>query len=101
MVGNTICRNQARYRKGASDEAVTRTRLALFGGAAALAALVAGGGIAAASDMDVASGPTNHSVNVAPTPPAPAIQPGAPDSGGVQGGVQVVTLVGCIGGLNC
>lgn len=78
-------------------KSVTRTRLAVFGGAAALAALVAGGGVAAASDMDLAAGPTNSSVNVTPAPPTPPAQRTAADPGGVQ----VVTLVGCVGGLNC
>ena len=77
-------------------KSVIRTRLAVFGGAAALAAVVAGGGIAA-SDMDVAAGPTNSSVNVAPAPPTPPAQRTAANPGGVQVG----TLVGCVGGLNC
>jgi len=74
----------------------TKSRIALFGGVAALAIAFGGGGIAAATDTTLATGATNHSVNVVPAVLAPAAQPTADPTG-----VQHATLVGCIGGLNC
>ena len=75
---------------------LTRTALALSGGAAALvlAGLVVVAVVVGVVLLFAAISPPT-SARVAPTPPAPA----AAAPGGT--GVHIASLTGCIGGLNC
>jgi hypothetical protein len=79
-------------------KAQTRTRLALFGGTAALVIAVGGVGIAPASGITT----TSPSESVTQAPPAPGASTGRPDAGQPGGGGgHLARLTGCISGLDC
>jgi hypothetical protein len=60
-------------RKGSEMKAQTRTKLALFGGVAALAIAVSGAGIATASSTTTTAGTTIPAATVTPAPPTPGV----------------------------
>ena len=68
----------------------TKTTIAMFGGAAALAFAVGFGGVGV-NPLGNATPPSPHA---APSATAPAPAKAAP-------GVQFATLTGCVAGLNC
>jgi len=83
-------------------KAQTRTKLALFGGTAALVIAVGGAGIATASSTTTAASPTSPHATATQAPPAPAASTARADAGQPAGdGIHVARLTGCVSGLDC
>jgi hypothetical protein len=78
-------------------KAQTRTKLALFGGTAALVIAVGGAGIATASSTITAASPTSPQATATQAPPAPAASTARADAGQpASGGVHIAQLTGYI-----